>query len=160
MSQLGERSVEFKIAPPESLSIIGSNSINTRGDLYVIEINSIVKVNNLRNKRLFDFGTALLLLPLSPLLMWAMKNPPGFILNLIRVLTGFRTWIGYGPAPAASSTLPHIRKGVLNPTDALSVSNLDTETILRLNMLYARDYKITNDINIFVRGFRSLGRKG
>lgn len=160
MSQLSNNEVEFKIAPPESLSIIGSNSINTTGDLYVIEINSIKRVNNLRNKRLFDFGSALFLLPFSLLLMWIMKNPFGFIHNIIKVLTGNRTWVGYGAFPSGTANLPPVRKGILNPTDALKINNIDQETALRLNMLYARDYRLSNDINIFMRAFRHLGRKG
>lgn len=159
MAQLSDMEIEFKIAPPESLSIIGSNSISTTGDVYIIDINSITKANNLRNKRLLDFGTALLLLPLSPLLMWTMKNPLNFLVNIIMVLTGFRSWVGYSPFEHRTTTLPPVRKGILNPTDMLRISNLDPETVLRLNMLYARDYRISNDINIFLRSFRHLGRK-
>ena len=159
MAQLSDMEIEFKIAPPESLSIIGSNSISTTGDVYIIDINSITKANNLRNKRLLDFGTALLLLPLSPLLMWTMKNPLNFLVNIIMVLSGFRSWVGYSTFEHRTTTLPPVRKGILNPTDMLRISNLDPETVLRLNMLYARDYRISNDINIFLRSFRHLGRK-
>lgn len=159
MAQLSDMEIEFKIAPPESLSIIGSNSISTTGDVYIIDINSITKANNLRNKRLLDFGTALFLLPLSPLLMWTMKNPLNFPVNVIMVLFGFRSWVGYSTFKHRTTTLPPVRKGILNPTDMLRISNLDPETVLRLNMLYARDYRISNDINIFLRSFRHLGRK-
>ncbi|KAF5065112.1 Glycosyl transferase family 2 [anaerobic digester metagenome] len=159
MAQLSDMEIEFKIAPPESLSIIGSNSISTTGDVYIIDINSITKANNLRNKRLLDFGTALFILPLSPLLMWTMKNPLNFPVNVIMVLFGFRSWVGYSTFEHRTTTLPPVRKGILNPTDLLRISNLDPETVLRLNMLYARDYRISNDINIFLRSFRHLGRK-
>lgn len=159
MAQLSDMEIEFKIAPPESLSIIGSNSISTTGDVYIIDINSITKANNLRNKRLLDFGTALFLLPLSPLLMWTMKNPLNFPVNILKVLFGFRSWVGYNSFEHRTTTLPPVRKGILNPTDMLRISNLDPETVLRLNMLYARDYRISNDLNIFLRSFRHLGRK-
>lgn len=159
MTQLSDLEVEYKIAPPESLSIIGSNSISTTGDLYVIDINSINRRSNLRNKRLFDFGSSLLLLPFSPVLMWIMKNPAGFIINIFRVLTGLRTWVGYGRLPGHSASLPHIRNGVLNPKDALKIVNIDQETTMRLNMLYARDYRLSSDINIFLKAFLHLGRK-
>jgi GT2 family glycosyltransferase len=158
MSQLSNLQVEFKIAPPESLSIIGSNSINTTGDLYVVEINSIKRVNNLRNKRLFDFSSALFLLPFSPVLMWVMKKPFGFFINNLKVLTGMRTWVGYAEIQDDTAHLPSIRKGILNPTDALKITKIDDRTALRLNMLYARDYHLTNDINVFLRSFRQLGR--
>lgn len=158
MSQLSKLQVEFKIVPPESLSIIGSNSISTTGDLYVIEINSITRVNNLRNKRLLDVVSSVLLLTFSPVLFLFMKRPHGFFWNIVRVLSGIRTWVGYSSFPAPQN-LPPIRKGILNPTDALSFKIPDTETALRLNMLYARDYRLSSDINIILKGFRNLGRK-
>ncbi|MFH1121501.1 MAG: glycosyltransferase [Bacteroidota bacterium] len=158
MSQLQRSQADFKIAPPESLTIIGSNSISTSGDLYVIDINSVSKINNRRNKRLFDLVLSLIMLPFSPLLMWITKNPFGFVYNLIRVLTGIRTWIGYAPQTSSGSAMPSIRKGVLNPTDLFPSRQIDVETAATLNMLYARDYRITNDLNIILKGFRRLGR--
>ncbi len=158
MSQLSKLQVEFKIVPPESLSIIGSNSISTTGDLYVIEINSITRVNNLRNKRLLDVVSSILLLAFSPLLLVIMKRPHGFIWNILRVLSGNRTWVGYSKF-SAPQNLPPVRKGILNPTDALNFDIPDTETAIRLNMLYARDYRLSSDINIILKGFRNLGRK-
>ncbi|HET6992862.1 MAG TPA: glycosyl transferase family 2, partial [Bacteroidia bacterium] len=60
MAQLGDsRKVSYKIAPPESMSIIGSNSIDTAGDLYVIDINSVSKDVNRRNKRVIDVCVSL-----------------------------------------------------------------------------------------------------
>jgi O-antigen biosynthesis protein len=158
MSQLQRSPVDFKIAPPESLAIIGSNSISTTGDLYVIDINSISKINNRRNKRIFDISLSLILLPVSPLLMWITINPPVFLFNIFRVLMGIRTWIGYAPDTSSGSLKPSIRKGILNPTDLFPNRKIDAETAVTLNMLYARDYRITNDLNIFFRGFRRLGR--
>jgi len=49
--------VDYKIAPENSLSIIGSNSIHTRGDLYTVHVNSVDNQTNKRNKRLFDVIT-------------------------------------------------------------------------------------------------------
>jgi hypothetical protein len=158
MSQLQRSQADFKIAPPESLAIIGSNSISTSGDLYVIDINSISKINNRRNKRIFDIAMSLILLSVSPVLMWITKNPPVFLLNIFRVLTGLRTWIGYAPVSTSGSALPSIHKGILNPTDLFPNREIDKETAGTLNMLYARDYRITNDLNIILRGFRRLGR--
>ncbi len=156
MSQLQQNEVDFKIAPPESLSIIGSNSINTTGDLYVIDINSVGKPNNLRNKRLFDLAVALVLLPLSPVLMWITKNPFSFIVNLFKVLLGIRSFVGYSNRD--NNILPRIKTGVLNPTDVFPDKKISPETSSRLNMLYARDYKMGTDLNIIWRGFRNLGR--
>lgn len=152
--------VDYKIAPPESLSIIGSQSINTTGDLYILELDSITKTNNRRTKRFFDILSALVLLPLYPILAWIEKKPVGFLANIFRVLAGRRSWVGYFRTEDFDpGKLPAIRRGVLNPTDALKKQKINSETINRLNLLYARDYKVIHDMNIFFRGFRSLGRK-
>lgn len=159
MAELNVRPLNFKIAPPESLTIIGSQSINTSGDIYIIELDSIARIHNRRNKRFLDILTSLLLLIPSPLLCFVMKNPGGFIRNLIWVLFGKRTWVGYrGVDPNSDLKLPQIKKGILNPTDGLSVKQMDASTINRLNLLYARDYKIVNDIHILMKGFRLMGR--
>jgi len=158
MSDLQSSQVDFKIAPPESLSIIGSNSISTTGDLYVIDINSISKINNRRNKRLLDILTSLVLLTISPLVIFIMRNPFQFLANIFLVLSGLRSWIGYCPtATTEHQKLPHIKHGILNPTDAYRNKTISADAILRLNMLYVRDYKLMNDLQIIARAFRNLG---
>lgn len=160
MSELQSNEVDFKIAPPESLSIIGSNSISTTGDLYVIDINSIGKINNHRNKRLLDILTGLILLIISPLMLFFMRNPLQFLANIFLVLIGLRSWTGYCPTEANDrQKLPRIKRGILNPTDALRIKTISADTIYRLNMLYARDYKLITDLQLMARAFRNLGRR-
>lgn len=154
MSRLGN--TEFKIAPPESLSIIGSNSIDTPGELYVIDINSVARPVNRRNKRVLDAALALLLLPLSPLLLWVMKNPLGFLANIFLVLFGQKTWVGY--AEDNTQHLPKLRRGVLSPADVLPTEQRTALVAERLNTIYAKDYKAENDLNIIRNAFRKLGQ--
>jgi len=151
--------VEFKIAPPESLSIIGSSSINTAGELYVLNFNSIGKSLNKRKKRLFDILVSLILLILSPVLIFRVNNKGRFILNIFLVFWGAASWVGYsGQAYIASLNLPGLRKGVLSPADTLKKNKADKDVIIKLNMLYAKDYKVLNDLNIIIKGIRELGR--
>jgi len=158
MSSLKMPGIEFKIAPPESLSLIGSNSINTAGDLYTMEINSISKFTNRRNKRFLDFSVSLLMIPLIPLLLFLVKKPIGFLGNIVKVLAGNKTWVGYCETKSSkTSQLPKLNAGVLNPSNALHISNLNSETLDRLNLLYARDYKSKSDLDIIFKGFRFLG---
>ena len=159
MSELKDQEVDFKIAPPESLSIIGSNSINTSGDLYVIDINTITKLSNRRNKRMFDLLLSLSLLFLYPLVIWIMKKPIGLMLNIFSVILGYRSWVGYSLRTESDVHLPGIRKGVLNPEDALKNKEIPREINQQLNLMYARDYKLTNDFNVIIRGFRDMGRR-
>lgn len=156
MALLGDSKVDYKIAPPESMSIIGSNSIDTAGDLYVIDINSVSKPVNKRNKRVFDVATSLFFLATFPVLMWTQKNPFRFVGNVFAVLFGARSWVGYAPSEQ-NVNLPKIRKGVLNPLEVLPQEQRTDDVRTRLNLLYAKDYKIENDFNVMRKAFRSLG---
>jgi lipopolysaccharide/colanic/teichoic acid biosynthesis glycosyltransferase len=55
--------------------------------------------------------------------------------------------------------LPEIRKGILTPIDSFTDKDISPEASVRLNIMYARDYKLTNDLKIIVKGFRELGKK-
>jgi GT2 family glycosyltransferase len=159
MSALQHTQVEYKIAPPESMSIIGSNSINTAGDLYVIDINSIGKFQNKRSKRVFDVAVSLALLASYPLTVFITGHPVNYLHNILEVIIGFKSISGYHPVEQHDHKLPDIRKGIIYPTDTLIQQNPDQQTIARLNMLYARDYRIGNEFRLLYKGFRHLGRK-
>ena len=158
MSELKSSQVDYKIAPPESLYIIGSNSINTSGDLYTVNINSISKPHNKRNKRLFDVIASLILLVLFPVMVMIVLSAGGYFRNIFGVLIAKKSWVGYYQNEN-SAKLPLIRIGVLNPADAFQKRTLDNEMKSRLNLSYARDYRIRNDLNILIKGIRALGRK-
>ena len=149
--------VDYKIAPEDSLSIIGSNSINTRGDLYTVDIKAIDTKPNRRNKRLFDlmmgFFSILFWLPLA----LVVKQPVRFLKNAVLVLIGRRTWVGYCPVPDDTQKLPKIKKGVYHPASYLDEdATSDPDFINQLNLLYARDYTVWKDAEIF---FKSITAK-
>jgi GT2 family glycosyltransferase len=157
MTMLIGSSVDFKIAPPESLSVIGSNSINTSGDLYTIHFNSIGKESNRRNKRLFDLLSALLLLTTSPLWFLFVKGHFCSVGNTIQVLLGFRTWVGYLQADHREQPdLPRLKKGVLSPGLQQTPDALTPEKINEINVVYSKDYRVFNDLLIITRNFRHI----
>ena len=160
MTQTSFPEVDFKIAPSESMFLIGSNSINTAGDLYAFGMNAISKPTNKRVKRLLDVVLSVLFLGLSPIILWFMKSPIGLFKNIILVLIGRKTWVGYIKDLNADQNfqLPKIANSVLNPLDGLEAGQPDEEGLLKLNMLYAKDYRVANDLNIVFKGFRQLGR--
>ena len=99
------------------------------------------------------------LLILYPVALFIVRNPIGLLRNILSVLFCLKSWVGY----YARSTddlhhLPAIRKGVLNPADAVKTKPIPPDTLSRLNLMYARDYKFTNDLNLIVKRFRELGR--
>ncbi len=158
MTEWQHTQVDYKIAPEDSLSIIGSNSIHTRGDLYTVHINAVDKVANRRNKRLLDIVLSLVFIVISPVAVFFQKYPAGFLKNIFSVLFGFRSWVGYCPVTSEEIHLPKIRKGVLNPANAMKLKETDEETAGKLNILYARDYNIWKDLNIVLYAFRYLGQ--
>lgn len=154
MLTLVTKGVDFKIAPPESLSIIGSNSIDTAGDLYVIDINNVGKPENRRKKRLFDLTSAGLLLLLSPILIFVQKNKINFISNCFRVLLGIYSWVGYGKAPRKD--LPSLKPSVLTPAD-VSTAGLQPDKVNLLFLSYSKDYSVEKDIKIVFGALKCLG---
>jgi GT2 family glycosyltransferase len=160
MLQFTDRNIDFKIAPPESLSVIGSNSIDTAGDLYVVNFNTISRNLNKRKKRLFDISIALILLGFSPFALFITGRPLQYFVNIFSVLLGFYSFVGYhGTTGGMHSDLPHLKKSILSPLDGLSRKVDNKKLIEKMNMLYAKDYKLFNDLIIVFKGFSKLARK-
>ncbi len=158
MLDLTQLDIDYKIAPPESVSIIGSNSIHTAGDLYVVNVNAISKPSNKRKKRFFDFIVATVLLIFSPFTIWFFNHKSDFISNIQNVFIGNKSWIGYISEDETYKNLPQLKVGVLNPADMFSELTLDTEKQTQLNILYAKDYSILTDAEILFKGWRKLDR--
>jgi GT2 family glycosyltransferase len=158
MAEWQNEDIDFKIAPEDGLSIIGSNSIHTQGDLYTVDINAIGSIENRRNKRLFDFFFCLLNIPLMPISLLFQHKPLGFVRNLFQVLFGRKSWVGYFKQENTDISLPKIKTSVLSPLDGMKSQNLDQKIVHDLNLLYARDYNILKDLNIVFYAFRYLGK--
>lgn len=156
MLDLTHLDVDYKIAPPESISIIGSNSIHTAGDLYVVNVNAISKAINKRRKRIFDVLCSVFYLLTCWFTLWFFNNKICFIRNTFQVLSGKKSWIGYIPEPGSFENLPLLKPGILNPAHLFHEITLDVEKKSQLNMLYAKDYRITTDAEILFKGWRNL----
>lgn len=153
--------LNYKILPEHSPSIIGSNSKNTAGDLYAIDINlAIATPMNRRNKRLFDVAVCGITLASYPISAFFIANPSQFIGNWWRVLVGSRSWVGYAHTTGKQKGqyfLPKIKLGILSPADVAPEPPLDDATRGRLNLLYAKDYNVYKDVRLVWRNFRCLG---
>jgi len=163
MTRLGT-DLDYKIVPEKSLSIIGSSSKNTAGELYTIDIRfQIADYMNRRNKRMVDITLSAFFIVTFLLFFIMVKNKIGFAKNIYHVLLGTKSWVGYilnnnnTNKSKTIKNLPHIRPGVLSPLDALKLNQLNDPTIDRLNFLYAKDYEVTNDLDIVWKGIRNLG---
>jgi len=143
--------LDYKIAPVDTLSIIGSNSINTRGDLYTVDIRTINTVPNKRKKRLFDFSVSFIGIVFWIFVAWFVKKPLIFLGNCFRVMFGGYSWVGYCPSDVVDGQrLPEIKRGIYNTASVIG-GDIDNDTQEKLNVMYARDYTVLKDFNILFR---------
>lgn len=156
MTQLKDSQVEYKIAPQESESIIGSNSINTYDEIYGIKVNSITKSGNRRKKRALDIAISLLLLVFLIIDIWFVEEKKGFICNIFEVLKKKKTWVGC--RVCNGEEISFTKTGVLYPDDAYSFNHDDENLIHRINVLYMQDYSLHKDIALVWNCFRKLGK--
>ena len=157
MVAIQDQQIEFKIAPEESLFIIGSQSKDMPGDFYTIDITlGLAQSTGRLQKQVFDYLTALVLLLSLPVTWWFVKRKKGYVRNLWSVLTGRLSWVGY-QCTAQPYQLPAIKQGIFKPGDELPENHLDQATVNRLDFLYARDYTPEKDLKILIRNFYRLG---
>ncbi len=146
MHYLSQFDIDFKIALHSGDSIVGSNSINTQGELYSLEIKALGKPQIRRIKRLFDISSSLLLIITFPLCWPFLKKPLWLTGKAFKVLLGLSTWIGYHNH-AESTNQPKLKKCVF----AYGSQNLNGITAVQLNSQYARNYSLKTDLNELLR---------
>ncbi len=155
MGKIEAKDIMYKIVPQESLFIIGSNSKNSTGELYTEEITLALSLPLvLRKKRMFDFLSALLLLPFSPVLALFSKKPLNYVLHVFEVLLGKKTWVGYARVDQGVTEslkcLPMLKPGVLNTLSEVKNASINEKTLERMNFLYAKNYTIEKDFNLLL----------
>lgn len=155
MLDLYNLNIDYKIAPPESLSIIGSNSISTSGDLYIVQINSIARENNKTNKKAFDLVVSLTFILTMPLMLWIHPFRNGYLRSIFQVLSGRKSWVGY--CSGNQNHLPVIKTGILT-TAALFPENIPDKKKDELNIVYAKNYRLMNDFEIVMKAWKNIGK--
>ncbi len=150
--------INYKILPEDSMSIIGSSSKNSQGEIYIEEVQFAIASNtNRRNKRLLDILMAMVLLVFSPFLIWFVKQKRGLIQNIFAVMVAQKTWVGYFDIDSKMN-YPKVLKGILAPIAInKSSAQLDTPTMNRLNLLYAKNYSVWVDLELIWANFSKLG---
>ena len=149
--------IDYKIASPDSLAIIGSDSLDSQGTLYTININSISKESSKRNKRFLDFSLSLIFILFSPLLILFEKKKALFVKNMFLILIGNLSFVGYcNNVEINYDKIPRIKKGILSLVDIHKKNKFLPNQIEQLNLIYAKDYKVTTDIKIIFKNIFNL----
>ena len=155
MTRLKNPLIDFKIAPKDAKHIIGSNSIDTAGDLYILNINRLTNIENRRKKRLFDICISIPILLLSPILIFLFSNRFLFLKNIGSIFIGKMSFIGFSEmAVQQDIRLPKIKPSILFPSDINKKSSPALEE--KLNLIYARDYSMRKDLAILIQAWRKL----
>ena len=157
MAALSQKDVDFKIAPPESLYIIGSNSKQHAGEYYVISSDAILKPINQRNKRLLDISLAILLTLLSPILVWFNPSFKLYFKNLFLILSGKLSFVGFSRVSNLKDHQLRLKRGILTPSDQFKGIQLDDKSQEQLNFEYSREYNLGKDLEIIFKNLTKLG---
>ncbi|MDA3911554.1 MAG: glycosyltransferase [Bacteroidales bacterium] len=160
MLNLSELKTNYKIATPDGISVIGSNSINTAGDLYTLQINTIVTAQNKRKKRIVDVAVSLFILLFFPIFIILTKSVWGIFRNALLVLFGFKSWVGYADSENSDDhRIPSIKPGIVSTATPYRKKSLTNDKIARLNLVYAKDYRMSYDLSIILKSIPCLGQR-
>lgn len=156
MAKLGP-GISYKILPTQGQSIIGSDYKNARGELYALETAfNISRPFYRRQKRLLDLGLGLVALLLLPVLLVLNAKPTKLLGNIVAVLRGKKSWVGYAADEESRGNLPDIKPGVLPPAYLGDVTKVAEDTLKQLDFRYARDYMPGRDWELFWQHLRKL----
>jgi GT2 family glycosyltransferase len=151
MVAINHSDLEYKIAPSESVFIIGSNSIHEQGDIYTLDTNTLTQPKNKRYKRTLDVFMAMLFLCLFPVL-FLVKKPFAAIRNVIAVLFAKKTWVGLTPSFKLTKEV------VIKPSVLFCCSAEEHEQkISTSNTAYLKNYDVVLDLKILLANFRNIG---
>ncbi|MFN3529519.1 MAG: glycosyltransferase [Bacteroidia bacterium] len=148
--QLGPQVNELKIVPAGSDYVIGSSSVDYPGDTYTPDFNlRISQPASKRNKRVFDLLSGFVLLLLWPIFFWKYPQPIQNPWQIIKLLAGQFTLIGY---PA------HLQLPTLKPALIALAGNLENPHLqLRMRKNYAKDYTAARDLRYLWHALSSKG---
>ena len=156
MSTLGNSDIEFKIAQPDALFIIGSNSTESSGEFYSLEIHEISKAENKRKKRTLDLLFSMFFFLTLPITIFYFKQKKNLLINIIDCFLGKKTYVGYNLQNSGHPLLPKLKLSILHP---IPNSESSDDLLEKINLIYARDYSIWKDIEIIQKKWKQLDRK-
>ncbi len=156
MAACGPR-YDYKIFLPGRAGFVGSNSSSTAGDLYTADLRyKLSDPSFRRKKRTFDGVSALVLLVLFPLTFWLFRSPGGWLGVLFAILSGNKSWVGYGGGAAG---LPRLREGILPPWQVVEDYVPSQAVAATLDRQYALNYVPGKDLALLGKNLRFLRRK-
>lgn len=157
--------VRMRITSPDTGSIVGSDSRKTLGEIVSSDDHfDISKPANRRFKRLIDILASLVMILGFPIHLLFVKAPIKMLANVIAVLRGRKSWIGYSSLKRIDVNspdkiiLPLMKPGIIGVNGLPSSVSVETEDgLFMLDQLYARDYNPFLDVYLITKGYKWLG---
>ena len=106
-----------------------------------------LRKENRRKKKVLDILISLSFIIFFPFLILTKRKFKN-LTDSFSILFGRKTWVGF--SSNASTPLPKLRKGIFSPSSKQD-GNLNSKTVNRLNMLYAKDYSTQTDLEIVMK---------
>ncbi len=146
--------LEFKIILPANSLMIGSQSVINLNSIPDFKISLISDPINKFIKRMLDILIVFSFIPILP--VFFIKNKPLQILATFNKITfGKLTWVSYFQnQPEHTKNLPKLQKGIFNPIQFKDINLLSDKDIYELNLNYAKNYQIKNDIIIIFKALK------
>jgi hypothetical protein len=155
MGNAGKSGAKYKIMPEKGAYIIGSNSKNTTGEFYSVDITlALSNPEILNKKRWMDIIISIALIPLLPLLTLKWQFFKVVTKHFVHCLKGNSTWVGYNNR-VDTSNLPQLKPAVFMVGQMVSNSVSDPQLLQNLNYMYAASYQWQNDLDILAKAFFS-----
>jgi O-antigen biosynthesis protein len=147
---------DYKIHLLGSRSFVGSNSSSSAGDLYTVDKRfNIATFISMRNKRVFDIVSAILLLIMSPVLFVMLAEKGKLLVNIFSVLVGKKTWIGYS---ASLTHLPRLKESILPPYAVQHGFEPEQNVQFLAAMEYAEHYVVGIDFALLLKNLHFIGK--
>lgn len=142
---------EVKIAPENCSFIVGSQSAETQGELYLNETDLLTLPRNRRNKRVSEIIIGLLVFPVVVVLA-ITKQRVVPLRKWWQVCTGKLHLIGYRyHRTIGDETDKVLVAGILYPEDQYTFVPTDENTLQTIHQLYVRNYDVLTDFFILLQ---------
>jgi len=155
MVSLSNSSVSFKIAPANESYWIGSDSIDTPGNLSLVSPFALEQPYNQHVKRTVDLVITFLAILSLPVGIWYFSNKKQYLKNVFCVLIGKCSWVGYAHPYTNNCKLPKLKKGVLSPEIQYD-NNKSNNSINKINEMYAKKYSASIDITTVIKSWKNI----
>jgi GT2 family glycosyltransferase len=151
-----ERGMRVRIHAAGSNSIVGSDFKDSSGETISRERKfRLAQAGSRRMKRLTDVLLSGLFCLSFPIHFILQKRPIRFWHNVLQVLWGRKTWVGYA---SRDSRLPALGPAVVACNGfPIGMNEIPEESLQKLDYAYAQDYSATNDWFIVWKAYKNLG---